>query len=66
MRMTEISGHGRVINGAGLDQPYYMGATWVILSPDEESVIAPLLPKPGFHAWTDDFSNIITIIKQVP
>ncbi len=51
------------------------GTTWVILSPDEKffgtkyfagdgnSVITPLAPKPGFRAWTDDFSNIITIIK---
>ena len=30
---------------------------------DETSIITPLLPKPGFRAWTDDFSNIITIIK---
>ncbi len=58
-----------------MDQPYYTGTTWVILSPDdkffdtkyfagnETSIITPLLPKPGFRAWTDDFSNIITIIK---
>jgi hypothetical protein len=47
----------------------------VILSPDEKffdtkyfagdesSAITPLTPKPGFHGWTDDFSNIVTIIK---
>ena len=30
---------------------------------DSSSAIKPLLPKPGFQGWTDDFSNIITIIK---
>ena len=30
---------------------------------DESSMITPLAPQPAFHAWTDDFSNIITIIK---
>jgi hypothetical protein len=30
---------------------------------DESSVITSLAPKPGFIAWTGDFSNIITIIK---
>jgi len=73
--MAEMGWHGRVIEDEGLDQPYYTGTTWVILSPDEKffatkyfagdesSVITPLAPKSGFHAWTDDFSNIITIIK---
>ena len=73
--MAEIGWHGRVIEDEGLDQPYYTGTTWVILSSDEKffdtkyfagdesSVITRLAPQPGFHAWTDDFSNIITIIK---
>ena len=30
---------------------------------DESSMITPLAPKPGFIAWTGDFSNIITITK---
>jgi len=73
--MAEMGWHGRVIEDDGADQPYYTGTTWVILSPDEKffdtkyfagdetSVITLLTPKPGFRAWTDDFSNIITIIK---
>jgi hypothetical protein len=73
--MAEMGWHGRVIDDEGLDQPYYTGTTWVILSRDqklfetkyfagdESSVITPLAPKPGFHGWTDDFSNIVTIIK---
>jgi len=73
--MTQMGWHGRVIEDEGFDQPYYTGTTWVILSRDEKffdtkyfagdygSVITPLVPTPGFRAWTDDFSNIITIIK---
>ena len=73
--MAEMGWHGRVIDDEGFDQPYYTGTTWVVLSADEKffdttyfagdwsSVITPLAPRPGFHGWTDDFSNIITIIK---
>ena len=73
--MTDMGWHGRVIEDDGFDQPYYTGTTWVILAANEKffdtpffqgdgsSIIKPLLPKPGFQGWTDDFSNIITIIK---
>ena len=73
--MSEIGWHGRLIEDDGVDVSYYTGTTWTILSPTEEffnsdnfkgnssSIITPLLPKPGFLAWTDDFSNIITILK---
>src|SRR4029077_3062923 len=68
--MTELGWHGRVVEDNGADQPYYNATTWVVLSPDEEffdskffegdsnSVIQPLWTRPGFHGWTDDFSNI--------
>ncbi len=73
--MSDMGWHGRVIEDDGVDQPYYTGTTWAILSANEKffdtsyfqgdgsSIIKPLLPKPGFQGWTDDFSNIITIIK---
>ncbi len=73
--MTDMGWHGRVIEDDGVDQPYYTGTTWAILSANEKffdtsyfqgdgsSIIKPLLQKPGFQGWTDDFSNIITIIK---
>jgi hypothetical protein len=73
--MADIGWHGRVIEDDGVDQPYYTGTTWAILSSDDRffdtkyfegdgnSGIKPLLPKPGFQGWTDDFSNIISIIK---
>jgi SAM-dependent methyltransferase len=73
--MSEIGWHGRVIEDDGVDEAYYSGTTWVVLSPSEQffdnknfvgdvnSVIKPLEPSARFEAWTDDFSNIITIIK---
>ena len=73
--MADIGWHGRVVEDDGVEEPYYDGTTWVILSPDDRffdsanfvgnasSVIKPLLPTPGFRAWTDDFSNILSIIK---
>jgi hypothetical protein len=30
---------------------------------DSDSVIQPLRARPGFQGWTDDFSNIVSIIK---
>ena len=73
--MTDMGWHGRVIEDDGAGQPYYTGTTWAVLAPDENffdtkffqgdktSIIQPLLPKAGFHGWTDDFSNIVSIIK---
>jgi SAM-dependent methyltransferase len=73
--MAEMGWHGRVIEDEGVDQPYYTGTTWVVLAPsgqffespnfagDANSIVKPLQPKPGFRAWTDDFSNLITILK---
>lgn len=73
--MAEMGWRGRVIEDEGWDQPYYTGTTWVVLSADEKlfetkffqgdsgSVVTQLMPKPGFPGWTDDFSNIVTIIK---
>lgn len=73
--MAEMGWRGRVIEDEGWDQPYYTGTTWVILAAGEKlfdtkffqgdwgSVVTALLPKPGFPAWTDDFSNIVTIVK---
>jgi hypothetical protein len=73
--MAEIGWHGRVVEDDGTAQPYYSRTSWVVLSPDEKffdskffegdsnSVIQPLSAKPRFQGWTDDFSNIVSIIK---
>jgi spermidine synthase len=73
--MAEMGWRGLVVEDNGADQPYYTGTTWVVLSADDKllgskffesdsnSLIQPLVPKPGFAGWTDDFSNIISIMK---
>jgi len=73
--MAEIGGYGRLVDNDGGEQPYYSASEWAIVSPKEKffdtkffagdgnTTIKPLAPKPGFRAWTDDFSNIVTIIK---
>ena len=73
--MAVLGGYGRVVNNDGGEQPYHSASIWAILSPtekffetksfegDRNTTIAPLLPKSGFRGWTDDFSNIISIIK---
>jgi len=51
--------------------PYCFGSTWVLLmSPGRAQALPPeirearqLEPRAGFRAWTDDFSNLLTILK---
>jgi hypothetical protein len=73
--MADIGWHGRVVEDDGIEQPYYTGTTWTVLSASDKffesknfadetsSFVKPLVPKPGFRAWTDDFTNILSIIK---
>ena len=73
--MEDIGRYGRVVDSDGREQPYHSASNWAILSSKEKffdtkffegdgnTTIQPLLTKPRFQGWTDDFSNIITIIK---
>jgi len=73
--MVEIGWHGRVVEDDGAERSYLSESGWAILSADDKffdsqffqgnrnSVITPLLPKSGFRGWTDDFSNIVSILK---
>jgi SAM-dependent methyltransferase len=70
--MTEIGWSGVKVDDEGDEEPYYSGSTWTIMNHDPKFFehanfradgIVPLKPKPGFKGWTDDFSNLITIIK---
>ena len=53
------------------EDPYCFGSTWVLLMSPERAQALPdamrearrLQPQPGFRAWTDDFSNLLTILK---
>ena len=69
--MTEIGWSGVLVDDEGEDQPFYSGNTWIVLArsahffehPFFKGASTPLRPKPGFRAWTDDFSNIVQILK---
>jgi SAM-dependent methyltransferase len=70
--MTEIGWSGIKVDDDGDEEPYYSGSTFTVLNRDPKffdhpyfkSVgTHPLVPKPGFRGWTDDFSNLITILR---
>jgi hypothetical protein len=69
--MTEMGWSGVTVDDEGEDQPYYSGNTWVVLArspqffdnPSFKGSSKTLKPKPGFREWTDDFSNLIQILK---
>ncbi len=70
--MAGIGFHGRIIEDEATGAEYYSASTWTVLARDESFFnhgnfrapeISPLAPQPGFQAWTDDFSNIIRILK---
>ena len=70
--MTELGWSGVKVDDEGDEEPFYSGSTWTLLSPDpaffdhanfKATGVFRLKPKPGFRAWTDDFSNLITILR---
>ena len=70
--MADIGWSGVKVEDEGEEQPFYSGSTWTVLSrsPDffksqyfKATGVARLKPTQGFKAWTDDFSNLITILK---
>ncbi len=70
--MADIGWSGVKVDDEGYDQPYYNGSTWTVLNRDakffdhplfKSQGTVPLKPKPGFRAWTDDFTNLITILR---
>jgi hypothetical protein len=69
---AELGLSGVVVPDEGDGQSYYTASTWVLMSPDASffkhknfrgSQVAQLVPKPDFRPWTDDYSNIIRILK---
>jgi len=70
--MTDIGWSGVKVEDEGDEQPFYSGSTWTVLSHSPEffdsqyfkvAGVSRLKPTAGFQAWTDDFSNLITILK---
>ncbi|HEV2199803.1 MAG TPA: fused MFS/spermidine synthase [Bryobacteraceae bacterium] len=70
--MADMGWSGVKVEDDGEEQPYYSGSTWTVLNRDAKFFEHPsfksagtyaLKTKPGFHGWTDDFSNLITILR---
>jgi hypothetical protein len=60
------------VNDDGEDEDYLSESDWVLVAPDHTPFtsnllrgpgIKPTKPRPGFRAWTDDYSNLIQILK---
>jgi hypothetical protein len=71
--MTEMGWSGVVVNDDGADQPYYIASTFIVLSPDKKFFAhhqfdgfrsQMVLPHDEVRPWTDDYSNIIQILKK--
>jgi len=73
--MSKLGWHGRMVENDGAKKSYISRSTWAVLSSDDKffdnkifdgtdgTSIESLLPKPGFKGWTDDFSNLVSIIR---
>jgi len=68
----EIGWTGVVVYDEGDSEPYYVSNTWIVLakSPEifsnatfQDANIYQLQPREGFRLWTDDYSNIIQILR---
>ena len=63
---------GMLVSDDGDQAPYLSASNWVLLSADNaifnddaftNADIQPAKAKAGFRAWTDDYSNIVQILK---
>ncbi len=69
---ADLGWSGVAIYDDGGDQEYYYGSTWTLVSRDpaifknhnfDSADMEYLKPRAKFRAWTDDYSNIIQILK---
>ncbi len=69
--MTEIGWSGIQVDDDGSAQPYYRPSYWTLLNRDpklfdhryfQSAGTHALKPKPGFPAWTDDYSNLLRTV----
>jgi spermidine synthase len=69
----EIGWTGVVVYDGGESQPFYVSNTWILLSktPEvfnnatfQEADMRAIQARDGFRLWTDDYSNIIQILKR--
>jgi hypothetical protein len=68
----EMGWSGVVVYDEGNSETYYVSNTWILLSKSpavfadpnfRDASTAPLQVRKGFRAWTDDYSNIIQILR---
>jgi hypothetical protein len=68
---ADLGWTGVAVFDEGYDEDYYSASTWVLVSqsraifnhPDFGKAATPIRTRPGFRAWSDDYSNIIQILK---
>ncbi len=69
---SAIGWSGVTVSDDGEEEDYYVGSTWILLcrSPNifnhpnfRYPSVDQVRTKPGFRPWTDDYSNIIQILK---
>jgi spermidine synthase len=69
----EIGWSGVLVYDEGESEPFYVSNTWILLSKTpaifssgtfQEADMHQLQPREGFRLWTDDYSNIIQILKR--
>ncbi len=69
---SELGWTGIAIDDDPQEDGSYSASTWVLLSPSpgffdragfHDSSVARLRTKPGFRPWTDDYSNLIQILR---
>lgn len=66
----ELGWTGRVVYDDAEEEDYYSPSTWVLLSPDARVFehrdlrgYSLIRARPGIRAWTDDYSNLLQILK---
>jgi len=69
---SRLGWSGVVVNDDGYEEDYYMPSTWALVSPQprvfqgagfNDQSVDPIRANPKIRAWTDDYSNIIQILK---
>ncbi len=69
----EMGWHGLVVDDEGSEQTYYTSSTFIVLSPTAKFFEHPFfsgyvnqvtLNRPDVRPWTDDYSNIVQILKS--
>jgi hypothetical protein len=69
---SEMGWSGALVYDDGSSEQYYVANTWVLLTKSpaifghpnfQDASTTALQPRKGFRSWTDDYSNIIQILR---